>query len=61
MIWIGKDKIGSLVTDRERCATIWIGTKTGAVKIWEAISSCFGAGVWRAARPWKRTDKWKLF
>lgn len=45
---------------------MWVGSKPvaimwrGAVKIWEAITSCFGSGVWRAQKPWKGNDKWKL-
>lgn len=46
---------------------VWIGGKpvamllTASAKIWEAIHSCFGGGVWRAARPWRGSDKWKSF
>lgn len=55
-----------LYKGKKRLALIWVGKKPvsmmwrGAVKIWEAISSCFGSGVWRSEKPWKGTDKWKL-
>lgn len=43
----------------------YYGTKTisavyyGAKLVWEAISSCFGSGMWLGARPWKGTDGWR--
>lgn len=55
MLWIGK----------KRVAKIWVGDKTvaslyrGAVKIWEAIGSCFGGGLWRGGLPFHGNDAWK--
>lgn len=31
----------------------------GAVLIWEAVSSCFGSGMWINTRPWSNTDGWR--
>jgi hypothetical protein len=31
----------------------------GAVLVWEAINSAFGAGYWANDRPWKNDDGWK--
>ena len=31
----------------------------GARLVWEAVSSCFGAGFWRSDMPWKSSDPWK--
>lgn len=31
----------------------------GFVKIYQAIRSCFGSGVWISNRPWIGSDKWK--
>lgn len=31
----------------------------GAVLVWEAISSCFGSGMWINERPWSNTDGWR--
>lgn len=31
----------------------------GARLIWQAITSCFGAGYWRNDYPWKNFDCWK--
>ena len=30
----------------------------GARLVWEAISSCFGAGYWDNDRPWSGDDAW---
>ncbi len=30
----------------------------GARLVWEAISSCFGAGYWDDDRPWSDDDAW---
>lgn len=31
----------------------------GAKLVWEAITSCFGSGMWLNLRAWKNTDGWK--
>lgn len=31
----------------------------GAELVWQAISSCFGAGFWRKDKPWSGTDGWR--
>lgn len=31
----------------------------GARLVWQAIRSCYGAGLWQAAKPWSRTDPWR--
>ena len=31
----------------------------GAKLVWEAITSCFGSGMWLNLRAWKNTDAWK--
>lgn len=31
----------------------------GARLVWEAVSSCFGSGLWINSRPWSDTDAWK--
>ena len=31
----------------------------GAKKVWEAVSSCFGSGMWLGDRPWSGVDGWK--
>lgn len=55
MLWIGN----------RRVARLWIGDKAvaalycGAARVWEAISSCFGSGRWRSAKPWRGAERWK--
>lgn len=31
----------------------------GARLVWEAISSCFGKGLWINLKPWQNSDAWK--
>lgn len=31
----------------------------GAKLVWEAVSSCFGSGVWTSCKGWSDTDGWK--
>lgn len=30
----------------------------GALLVWEAIKSCFGAGYWKNDAPWSNNDAW---
>ena len=44
---------------------LYYGTKAitavykGAKLVWEAVSSCFGSGVWTSYKGWSDTDGWK--
>lgn len=40
---------------KKAVVTIYKGSRL----IWEAITSCFGAGFWRNNAAWKNTDCWK--
>lgn len=46
-------------------AARYYGTKVitavykGAKLVWEAVSSCFGSGVWTSWKGWSDTDGWK--
>lgn len=31
----------------------------GARKIWEAIRSCFGGGMWTPSKPWLGSEGWR--
>lgn len=55
MLYRGKDKIARLYVGGQAVRILY----RGAVKIWEAVSSCFGAGWWRGDKPWKGSDSWK--
>lgn len=52
--------MGATTTTAVSIGSLYKGKDAEAVtKIWEAVSSCFGSGLWRAAKPWKGKDKWK--
>ncbi len=55
MLYLGKDKVGRLYIGQRAVRVLY----QGAVKIWEAVSSCFGSGFWRGDKVWKGTDSWK--
>lgn len=33
--------------------------RKGAILVWQAVRSCFGAGFWRGDKPWIGSDAWK--
>lgn len=55
MLWNGEEKVSLLRFGHEAVSVLWLG----GVKIWEAVSSCFGSGFWRTNYPWKCRDAWK--
>lgn len=55
MLWIGKNRVGIINIGRHRVSVMY----KGAVKIYEAVSSCFGSGWWRPLLPWRGGDSWK--
>lgn len=65
MITVGSNKVGRFFIGVTTSTVVSIGslyegTKAEKVtKIWEAISSCFGSGLWRPKKPWRGKDKWK--
>lgn len=38
---------------------IWSFFNNAWTVAWQAIRSCFGAGVWRGDKPWVGSDSWK--
>lgn len=56
-LFIAIEKAGQITY--QAIETLYIGTKNGAVLIWEAVSSCFGSGFWREELPWKDDDAWR--
>jgi hypothetical protein len=55
MLYSGKDKVERLYIGRRAVRALY----RGAVKVWEAVSSCFGSGWWRGDKPWRGGDVWK--
>lgn len=57
---VGRFFIGATANRAVSIGSMHLGTNNAEVqKIWEAISSCFGSGKWRPAKPWRGRDKWK--
>ena len=65
MVTVGSTKVGRFFIGATTTAVVSIGSlykgadAENVAKIWEAVSSCFGSGLWRAAKPRKGKDKWK--
>lgn len=55
MIGINGKKIERAFVNGKPVAMLLTATK----KIWEAIRSCFGSGVWRESKAWRENEKWK--
>ncbi len=51
--------------DGKEITAVRLGTRAmsaiykGAVLVWQAISSCFGGGLWANGKAWSDTDGWK--
>ena len=65
MVTVGSTKVGRFFIGATTTAVVSIGSlykgadAENVAKTWEVVSSCFGSGLWRAAKPWKGKDKWK--
>lgn len=44
---------------------VYIGQRTisaiykGGRLVWQAVRSCFGAGLWRNDKPWRNDEGWR--
>lgn len=54
-IVVRKRKWGQVIIGGHSVSTLY----RGAVKIFEAVRSCFAGKRWRYNRPWLYKDKWK--
>ena len=54
MIVKGKAELSARYYGARAIAAVYYGTKV----VWEAISSCFGAGYWDDDKPWSDDDAW---
>lgn len=67
MITVGSTKVwrffmGATTTTVVSIGSLYKGADVdAATKIWEAVSSCLGSGIWRGAKPWINSEKWKNF
>ena len=55
MIRLGSEELAARYYGRKVVSAVYLGTRL----IWQAISSCFGSGVWVNKYPWKNGDAWK--
>ena len=55
MLWKDGQPFSAMAIGGKMVATMYY---QGA-KIWGAIRSCFGTGVWLSAKPWIGSDTWR--
>lgn len=55
MIIKGNKTITQIFHGTKAIRAVYQGTKL----VWEAVSSCFGSGVWKNDKPWKNQDAWR--
>lgn len=58
-LWIGNDKVGQLWVGSGKVQTMWRVVGGVAVKIYEAVRSCFGSGVWINGKTWANKEVWR--
>lgn len=54
MIVKGNKELSARYYGARAIAAVYYGAKV----VWEAISSCFGAGYWDDDKPWSDDDVW---
>lgn len=55
MIQFGGKELAARYHGKKVVSAVYRGT----MLVWQAVSSCFGAGVWVGRFPWKNGDVWK--
>ncbi len=55
MIYKGKVEMSARYYGAKAVSAVYYGARV----VWEAVSSCFGAGMWINTRPWSNTDAWR--
>ncbi len=55
MIYIGDKEITAIYVGRKVMTAVYAGARL----VWQAVSSCFGAGYWQREKRWSRSDGWK--
>ena len=55
MIYKGKTELNSRYYGLRVVAAVYKGVQL----VWEAVTSCFGSGMWNSDKAWKNTDGWK--
>ncbi len=54
MIYKDGKELAALYVGKRAIAAVYVGARL----VWEAISSCFGAGYWDNNKPWSNDDAW---
>ncbi len=54
MIYKGSREVSARYIGTRAIAAVYRGARL----VWEAISSCFGSGLWNNDRPWSNGDRW---
>ncbi len=54
MIYKDGKELAALYVGKRAIAAVYVGARL----VWEAISSCFGAGYWDNDKPWSNDDAW---
>lgn len=57
MLRTGEGNIGAVYAGHRVISAVYAGARL----VWQAVSSCFGAGFWQGGKPWKGTDGWKTY
>lgn len=55
MIYFGGKEISARYVGAKAVEAVYYGAKL----VWEAISSCFGSGMWNNEKPWKNEEGWR--
>lgn len=55
MLFKGGKEIVQIFKDSKAIIAIY----KGAILVWQAIRSCFGAGYWINDKPWLNDEPWK--
>lgn len=55
MIYFNNKEITKIITTNKEISYIC----KGALLVWQAIRSCFGAGFWVNEKPWINEEGWK--
>lgn len=56
-IYVDKKNIVQVFAENKAIAAIY----AGAILVWQAVRSCFGAGFWVGKKPWLYKEGWKYY
>ncbi len=55
MLWIGNKEVSQLWIGNKAVQSLYVGAKL----VWEAVSSCFGSGLWNRDKAWNKSEAWR--